>query len=81
MLTGYNIDVYRDTEEEEDDVDLNEFKDEIDSWIIESLKSMGCVTAKSVLNTPRQVLIDKADLEEDTVDNVIRVLKAEFDEE
>lgn len=82
MLTGYVIDVYRDTEEtSEEDIYLDEFKDEIDEWIIEALKSIGCVTAKSVLNTPRQDLIDKADLEEDTVDNVISVLKAEFEED
>lgn len=82
MLTGYVIDVYRDTEEStEEDIYLDEFKDEIDGWVIDALKEIGCVTAKSVLNMPRQTLIDKADLEEDTVDNVISVLKAEFDEE
>lgn len=82
MLTGYVIDVYRDTEETfEEDIYLDEFKDEIDTWVIEALKNMGCVTARSVLSTPRQTLIDKADLEEDTVDQVINVLKAEFEEE
>ena len=82
MLTGYVIDVYRDTEEStEEDIYLDEFKDEIDGWVIDALKNIGCVTAKSVLNTPRQILVDKADLEEDTVDNVIEVLKAEFEEE
>ncbi len=82
MLTGYVIDVYRDTEEAYvDDIYLDEFKDEIDGWVIDALKNMGCITAKSVLNTPRQTLIDKADLEEDTVDHVIEVLKAEFDED
>lgn len=82
MLTGYIIDVYRDAEEtSEEDIYLDEFKDEIDSWVIEALKAMGCVTAKAVLGTPREVLIDKADLEEDTVDHVIEVLKAEFDED
>lgn len=81
MLTGYVIDVYRDTEEAtEEDIYLDEFNDEIDGWIIEALKNIGCVTAKNVLNTPRQELIDKADLEEDTVDNVIAVLKAEFED-
>jgi len=81
MLTGYTIDVYRDTEESyEEDIYLDEFKDEIDAWVIDALKNIGCVTAKGVLATPRQTLIDKADLEEDTVDNVIRVLKAEFEE-
>ena len=80
MLTGYEIDVYRDLEENEEDIYLDEFKDEIDSWVIEALKDMGCATAKSVLNTPREELIEKADLEEDTVDNVIKVLKAEFED-
>ncbi len=82
MLTGYTIDVYRDTPEQVDeDIYLDEFKDEIDGWVIDALKNMGCVTAKNVLNTPRQMLIDQADLEEDTVDNVIAVLKAEFEDE
>ena len=82
ILTGYTIDVYRDIESEgEDDIYLDEFKDEIDEWVIEALKNMGCATARAVLHTPRQELIDKADLEESTVDDVIAVLKAEFDEE
>ncbi|MCM1162892.1 MAG: transcription termination factor NusA [Muribaculaceae bacterium] len=82
MLTGYVIDVYRDTPEPgEDDIYLDEFKDEIDSWVIDALKEMGCVTAREVLRTPRQELIDKADLEENTVDNVIEILMAEFDED
>ncbi|MDE7135191.1 MAG: transcription termination factor NusA, partial [Muribaculaceae bacterium] len=82
MLTGYVIDVYRDNDESyDDDIYLDEFKDEIDDWVIEALKDMGCVTAKAVLNTPREDLIEKADLEEDTVDNVIAVLKAEFEED
>lgn len=79
MLTGYEIDVYRDLEESEEDIYLDEFKDEIDSWVIDALKDIGCVTAKAVLNMPREELIEKADLEEDTVDNVIKVLKAEFE--
>ena len=79
MLTGYEIDVYRDLDDNEEDIYLDEFKDEIDSWVIEALKNMGCATAKAVLNTPREELIEKADLEEDTVDNVIKVLKAEFE--
>lgn len=82
MLTGYVIDVYRDTPEEiDEDIYLDEFKDEIDAWVIEALKDMGCITAKSVLRTPRQQLIDKADLEEDTVDNVISILRAEFEDD
>ena len=82
MLTGYVIDVYRDTDEVyEEDIYLDEFKDEIDEWIIDALKDMGCVTAKSVLNTPREDLINKADLEEQTVDDVLAVLRAEFEDE
>ena len=81
MLTGYVIDVYRDTEEAfEEDIYLDEFKDEIDSWVIDALKNMGCVTAKAVINTPREQLIEKADLEESTVDQVLEVLKAEFED-
>ena len=79
MLTGYEIDVYRDLEDSEEDIYLDEFKDEIDSWVIDALKDIGCATAKAVLNMPREELIEKADLEEDTVDNVIKVLKAEFE--
>ena len=82
MLTGYVIDVYRDTEEAfEEDIYLDEFKDEIDTWIIDQLKNIGLVTTKSVLGAPRELLIDKADLEEATVDNVLRILSAEFEEE
>ena len=82
MLSGYTIDVYRDTPAEVDeDIYLDEFKDEIDGWVIDSLKDMGCITAKNVLNTPREILIEKADLEEETVDNVIRILKAEFEDD
>lgn len=80
MLTGYVIDVYRDLEETgEEDIYLEEFKDEIEPWVIEALKDMGCTTAKSVLATPRAVLIEKADLEESTVDEVLRILGAEFE--
>lgn len=82
MLTGYVIDVYRDNDEVyEEDIYLDEFKDEIDEWVIDALKDMGCVTAKSVLNTPREELIRRADLEEETVDNVLDILKAEFDDD
>lgn len=81
MLTGFNIDVYREgTFSNEEDIYLDEFKDEIDAWVIDALKGMGCVTAKAVLNTPRQDLIDKADLEEDTVDFVLDILNAEFED-
>jgi len=82
MLTGYVIDVYRDNgDEDNDDIYLDEFKDEIDEWVIEALKNMGCITAKAVLATPREILIEKADLEAETVDNVIAALRAEFEDE
>lgn len=78
-LTGYSIDVYRDIEEGEEDIYLDEFRDEIDGWVIEALKDLGLGTAKAVLNAPREVL-DQADLEVETVDNVLSVLRAEFEE-
>ena len=82
MLTGFVIDVYRDTDEAyEEDIYLDEFKDEIDEWVIDALKEIGCMTAKSVLNTPREELAKRADLEDETVDNVLSVLRAEFEEE
>ncbi len=82
MLTGYVIDVYRDSEDSYDeDIYLDEFKDEIDGWVIDAFKDMGCVTAKDVLNTPREVLIEKTDLEDDTVDQVIAILRAEFEDD
>ncbi len=81
ILTGFSIDVYRDVETEgEEDIYLDEFKDEVDEWVIEALKNVGLATAKSVLRTPRQDIIDRADLEEDTVDNLLAVLRAEFEE-
>ena len=80
MLTGYSIDVYRDIDEDEEDIYLDEFRDEIDAWVIEALKNLGLGTAKAVLNAPREALIEQADLEEDTVDHVIEVLKAEFED-
>ena len=80
-LVGYNIDVYRDLESEgEEDIYLDEFNDEIDEWVIEALKNIGCATAKSVLRMPREEIIEKADLEEDTVDQVLDILRAEFEE-
>lgn len=78
-LTGYNIDVYRESDDP-DDIYLDEFKDEIDEWVIEALKGLGYTTAKAVLGADRQKLIDDADLEEDTVDNLINVLKAEYED-
>ena len=81
ILTGFSIDVYRDVETEgEEDIYLDEFKDEIEEWVIEAVKNVGLATAKSVLRTPRQDIIDRADLEEDTVDNLLAVLRAEFEE-
>ena len=79
MLTGYQIDVYRFTEDSDDNY-LDEFSDEIDSWVIDALKGIGCTTAKAVLNMPREQIIDKADLEESTVDQVFDILKAEFED-
>ena len=81
MLTEYTIDVFREVSEGEADEDiyLDEFADEIDQWIIDSIKSIGLDTAKSVLNAPREMLVEKADLEEETVDHVLDVLKAEFE--
>lgn len=83
MLTEYTIDVFREVSagEETEDIYLEEFADEIDQWVIDAIKSIGLNTAKDVLNAPREMLIEKADLEEDTVDEVIRILKAEFEEE
>lgn len=82
QLTGYEIDVYRDAEEEvtEEDIYIDEFNDEIESWIIDSLKQIGLTTAKAVLKTPREVLIDQADLEEEDVDHVLNVFRAEFED-
>lgn len=80
MLTGYQIDVFRDIEDVEEDVYLDQFADEIDDWVIDALKAIGCDTAKNVLAMSREELIDKADLEESTVDDVIRILKAEFED-
>jgi N utilization substance protein A len=78
-LTGYEIDVYRDTDTDQEDVDLVEFSDEIDEWIIEELKSIGCDTAKSVLELQTQELVKRTDLEEETINEVIRILRAEFE--
>jgi N utilization substance protein A len=81
-LTGFEIDVFRDSEEYEvDDVDLEEFSDEIDSWIIDELKNIGCDTARSVLNLTTEELVRRTDLEEETISEVRRILAAEFDEE
>lgn len=82
MLTEYAIDVFRDVEgADEEDIYLDEFSDEIDGWVIEALKNMGCYTAKSVLSMDREELIERADLEEQTVDEVLAILAAEFEED
>ena len=82
MITEYTINVYREIDaQQEDDIYLDEFADEIEEWVIEAIKKIGLDTAKAVLNAPREVLIEKADLEEDTVDHVIEVLQAEFEDE
>jgi len=78
-LVDYEIEVFRDVDAEEDDVDLMEFADEIDPWILEELKKIGCDTAKSVLELPREELVKRTDLEEETVDEVIRILQSEFE--
>lgn len=81
-LTEYTIDVYRETDgtnQETDDIYLQEFSDEIDQWVIDAIKGIGLNTAKEVLNAPRTMLIEQADLEEDTVDEVLSILRAEFD--
>ena len=80
MLIGYTIDVYRDIAPDEDDIYLDEFADEIDPWIIETLKDMGLATAKAVLNAPREQLIKQADLEEEAVDKILAVLSAEVED-
>ncbi len=80
MLTGFTIDVYRDIAPDEEDIYLDEFADEIEPWVIETLKDMGLATAKAVLNAPRETLITQADLEEDTVDKILAVLRAEFED-
>jgi N utilization substance protein A len=77
-LTGYDIDVYREDVDTED-VDMQEFADEIDLWIIEELKAIGCDTAKSVLELSVQELVKRTDLEEETIKEVMRILKAEFE--
>ena len=82
MLTGYTIDVYRDTEMiYEDDIYLDDFSDEIDGWVIDAFKNVGCVTAKSILKTPREVLLEKTDLEENTIDDVLAILRREYEDD
>ena len=78
-LVGYEIEVYRDTDEDYDDVALAEFNDEIEQWVIDELIKIGCDTAKSVLALPKEELMTRTDLEEETIDHVIEVLKSEFE--
>ena len=82
ILTGYTIDVFRELDEQnaEEDIYLDEFSDEIDQWVIDAIKGIGLDTARQVLNAPREMLIEKADLEEETVDSVLNVLRSEFEQ-
>lgn len=81
LLTGYKIEVFRDSETDEEDIYLDEFDDEIDEWVIDLLKNIGCTTARSVLKKSREELITATDLEEATIDHVLSVLSAEFGDE
>jgi N utilization substance protein A len=81
MLVGYEIDVYREVDNDEEDVRLSEFSDEIEDWIIDALQGIGCDTAKSVLAISPAELMKRADIEEETVNDVIRVLRAEFEDD
>ena len=82
MLTEYTMDVFRDVPEgeEEEDIYLDEFSDEIDQWVIDAIKRLGLDTAKQVLNAPREMLVEEAELEEETVDHVLEVLRSEFEQ-
>jgi len=79
-LTGYEIDVYREMEHDEEDVDLDEFADEIDEWIIDELKAIGCDTAKAVLDLSIEDLERRTDLDRETIIDVMEVLRAEFED-
>jgi N utilization substance protein A len=79
-LTGYEIDVYRNIDEDTEDVALDEFADEIEDWVIDELKAIGCDTAKSVLKLSKEELVKRTDLEEETVEDVLRILREEFEE-
>jgi N utilization substance protein A len=80
-LVEMEIDVYRDDIEIEDDIELDQFSDEIEAWVITELKKIGCDTAKSVLKLTKEELVSRADLEEETVENIISILQQEFEEE
>ena len=80
-LTGYEIDVFREDEEVEmEDVDLDEFRDELEGWVVDVLKGIGCDTARDVLNLKAEEIIRRSDLEEETVHEIIRILSSEFEE-
>jgi N utilization substance protein A len=79
MLTGYEIDVYRNIDEADDDVELTEFTDEIEGWIIDELKSIGCDTARDVIKLDKADLVKRTDLEEETVNEILSILKAELE--
>ena len=81
-MTEYTIDVFRELDQavEDEDIYLDEFRDEIDGWVIDAIKAIGIDTAKAVLNAPREMLIEKTDLEEETVDEVLHILSSEFEE-
>ncbi len=79
QLSGYELDVYREMEEDDEDVSLDEFADEIESWILDEIKSIGCDTAKSVLDLSVEDLVKRTDLEQETIEEVIRILSAEFE--
>ena len=79
MLTGYDIDVYREDDEVNEDVELKEFADEIDEWILDEFVKIGCDTARSVLNLDEEDLVKRTDLEAETIREVVSILKAELD--
>ena len=79
QLTGYEIDVYREMAEDDEDVNLDEFADEIEGWILDELKSIGCDTAKNVLSLSRADLVKRTDLEEETIDELLKILRSEFE--
>jgi N utilization substance protein A len=79
QLTSYTLDVYRNTVEDEEDVSLDEFSDEIEAWVISAIKSIGCDTAKSVLELNKEELVRRTDLEEETIEEVLEILRSEFE--
>ena len=79
-LTGYDLDVYRDADSFDDDVEIDEFSDELEGWVIDALKNIGCDTAKSVLDISSKDLVLRTDLEKETVDEVLSILSSEFED-